>query len=121
MGSPTECSHDLSAEELAILKEEQALSALCGMEWQERGPLPQHDGPPGHWRGQAYRAGWNGGKPRYGNRGGRNKELYKELARQGRVGIVKGKGKDKDQAIGKGSSKGASSSSGSSSSFSRHA
>ena len=69
-------SSDLSAEEVATLREEQQLAEDCGMTWAERGPA---EGQVENWRGQAWRAG----SQRYANRGGKNREYYRDLARRG--------------------------------------
>ena len=69
-------SSDLSAEEVATLREEQQLAEDCGMTWAERGPA---EGQVANWRGQAWRAG----SQRYANRGGKNREYYRDLARRG--------------------------------------
>ena len=69
-------SSDLSAEEVATLREEQQLAEDCGMTWAERGPA---EGQVENWRGQAWRAG----SGRYANRGGKNREYYRDLARRG--------------------------------------
>ena len=94
-------SSNLTADELEALRQEQRVAELCGMKWEERGP----DGPdrPKHWRGQALRKGVDGGKVRYANRGGKNKELYQKLAREGK--FAKGQGK-KNAGKGKATNKG---------------
>ena len=50
---------------------------------QEEGPAGENKPP--RWRCQALRRGADGGKARYANRGGKNKEYYAQLARTGRV------------------------------------
>ena len=69
-------SSDLSAEEVATLRQEQQLAEDCGMTWAERGPA---EGQVANWRGQA----WREGSQRYANRGGKNREYYRDLARRG--------------------------------------
>ena len=63
------------------------------------------------FRSQKLRKGTAGGKVRYANRGGRNKEWYAQLARDGRLaaqstGKGKGKGKQKDKDNQEGKTKG---------------
>ena len=97
-------SSNLTEEELAGLRHERASAELANMSWEERGP----DGPnrPEHWRGQKLRQGKEGGKVRYSNRGGKHREMYAELARQGKLKPTKGgKGKSKSTKDGKGTSK----------------
>ena len=69
-------STDLTQEELGALRHEQQVAERCGMTWAERGPA---EGQVSTWRGQAWRAN----KGRYANRGGINREYYKDLARRG--------------------------------------
>ena len=97
-------SSNLTEEELAGLRHERASAELADMSWEERGP----DGPgrPEHWRGQKLRHGKEGGKVRYSNRGGKHREKYAELARQGKLKPTQGgKGKAKSTMEGKGKSK----------------
>ena len=85
-------SSNLSEEELAGLRHEEALAQQANLSCEERGP----DGPgrPEHWRGQTLRQGKEGGSVRYSNRGGTKRELYAELARKGKLKPTKGgKGK----------------------------
>ena len=103
-------SSNLTEEELAGLRHEQALAKHAGLSWEERGP----DGPdrPEFWRGQKLRQGKEGGKVRYSNRGGTKREMYAKLAREGKLtptkgGKGKGKGNSKStkSGTGKGNSK----------------
>ena len=103
-------SADLSAEDVATLRAEQALAERAGLTWQERGPPGPEEGGPGVWRGQNWRAGTG----RFANRGGKWKELYTQLARSGALSS-KGKGKNKAKGGGKGSGDGKSGGSSSSS------
>ena len=99
-------STDLSPEELNAVRAEQRSAEMCGMKWHERGP--RGDGRPECWRGQTLRKGADGGKVRYANRGGKNKEYYAQLARNGKlVKIAPGKTvnlETKGKAKGKGKS-----------------
>lgn len=107
-------SSNLSADELERLRMEQRAAEASGMSWQERGPAGSNR--PSCWRGQSLRKGADGGQVRYANRGGRNKEYYAQMAREGRlvktgVGktrVDKGKGKGKNAKAGsdKGQGKG---------------
>ena len=106
-------SSNLTEEELAGLRHEQALAEHAGLSWEERGP----DGPgrPEFWRGQKLREGKEGGKVRYSNRGGTKRELYAELARKGKLTPTKGgkgKGNSKSTKSGKGKGNSKSSKSG---------
>ena len=102
-------SSNLSTEERQTRRDEQRMAELCGVPWQERGPAGRDGERPQFWRGQARRAGRDGGGQRYANRGGKNKEYYKALARSGTL-VVKhtgiSKGKDKGKFTGKESGKG---------------
>ena len=81
-------SSNLSEEELAGLRHEEALAQQANLSWAERGP----DGPgrPEHWRGQKLRQGKEGGSVRHSNRGGTKREMYAELARKGKLKPTKG-------------------------------
>ncbi len=105
-------SYDLTPEELENLRTEERLARDCNVPWQERGPDPGWGILA--WRGQPLRLGKNGGQVRYAKRGGKNKEVYRELARQGLLRptpgaassaehwhLSKGKG-DSKAALGKG-------------------
>ena len=79
-------SYGLNEEEVGALRSEQASAELAGMQWHQRGPLVPggvEEGPT-FWRGQVFRQGRDGGPPRWANRGGRYREYYADLARQGR-------------------------------------
>ena len=76
-------SSDLTPDELQTLRTEERLARAGNVPWQERGPDPGWG--IAAWRGQPVRLGRNGGQVRYAKRGGRNKEVYRELARQGRL------------------------------------
>jgi hypothetical protein len=89
-------SSNLTEEELAGLRHEEALAQQANLSWQERGPSGEER--PEHWRGQKLRQGKEGGKVRYSNRGGTKRELYAELARKGKLKPTKG-------GTGKGNSK----------------
>jgi hypothetical protein len=89
-------SSNLSREELAGLRHEEALAEQANLSWEERGPTGE--GRPEHWRGQKLRQGKEGGSVRYSNRGGTKRELYAELARKGKLKPTKG-------GTGKGNSK----------------
>ena len=83
-------SFNLTEEELARLRNEQAMAQKGGLSWAERGPARAADGSgPSHWRGQA----WREGSQRYSNGGGQRKEYYARLAHMGVVGGKKGGGK----------------------------
>ena len=85
-------SSNLSEEELAGLRHEEALAQQANLSWQERGPSGEER--PEHWRGQKLRQGTEGGKVRYSNRGGTKRDLYAQLAREGKLKPTKGgKGK----------------------------
>ena len=73
-------SSDLTQEEVYALREEQRAAEELGVDWRDRGPV---DAP--YWRGQAYRHGHYGGSKGYRNRGGKWREYYAELNRQGRL------------------------------------
>ena len=94
---------NLSQAELVVLKAEENVARAYGLSWDERGPSPPKDGETRFWRGQRYRHGVNGGKPRWSNRGGRHREYYAQLAKEGKVGGYKGRA---DKGIGKSSGKG---------------
>ncbi len=68
------------------MRHEQALAEYGKLKWQRRGPVSPAEGGPRNWRGQSWREGSGGGTPRWGNRGGRNKEYYAQLAREGKLG-----------------------------------
>ena len=89
-------SYGLTQEEVDVHRNERQSAEDAGMGWSERGPPPTWEGGPQHWRGQTYRNGLNGGTQRWANRGGKHREYYANLARQGRIGNIKGKGKGKD-------------------------
>ena len=76
-------SRDLHYMEVRRLRTEQGLAYHTGQRWDERGPVPNQATP--FWRGQKLRQGACGGKVRYANRGGKNRELYAALARNGRL------------------------------------
>jgi len=108
-------SVNLSVEELAELRQEELAARGAELGWEERGPPRTGSSiDVSHWRGQEYRTGKNGGQPRYANRGGRHREYYANLARQGVVGGSKGakgknwpgQGKGKDKDFGESSGKG---------------
>ena len=85
-------SSNLTEEELAGLRHEEALAQQANLSWQERGPSGEER--PEHWRGQKLRQGTEGGKVRYSNRGGTKRDLYAQLAREGKLKPTKGgKGK----------------------------
>jgi hypothetical protein len=94
------------------LQAEEEAARRLGIPWQERGPPGPDSGGPDYWRGQTYRTGSAGGQARWGNRGGRHREYYAELARIGYVGNVDkgkgksgGKGKEQSKSKGKGKNK----------------
>ena len=74
-------STDLDEDERQRLQLEALASRAEKKPWQDRGPL-QEESAPGFWRGQALRQGTQGGKRRYGNRGGSSKEYFAEKARR---------------------------------------
>ena len=61
------------------LRLEQLESKAAGKRWQERGPLGSDVS---FWRGQARRSGAYGGKTRFSNRGGQNKEYFAQKAKR---------------------------------------
>ena len=69
----------VSTEELIELQAERWAAETVGVKWQDRGPPGPDRGGASEWRGQQWRAGTNGGKQRFANRGGANKEYYTEL------------------------------------------
>ena len=76
------------------------------MSWRNRGPKPPADGGPQFWRGQSFRQGHNGGQQRWANRGGRYREYYAQLAREGKIGTAKGQANNKGGKKGKGEPQG---------------
>ena len=93
-------SSNLTEEELAGLRHEEALAQQANLSWQERGPSGEER--PEHWRGQKLRQGKEGGSVRYSNRGGTKRELYAELARKGKLKPTKGgKGKGNSKSSSK--------------------
>ena len=93
----------MTTEELQIFRQDQRQAEHCGVPWQERGPAEVDGHRPQHWRGQVFRPGSDGGTQRYGNRGGKWREYYAELARSGRLVV---KHKDPWHGISKGNGKG---------------
>ena len=84
-------SDDLSPEELSTLRAEAAQASADGIPWAERGPAQQQGSRSSNpsvpnWRGQAWRPGAFGGKQRFSNRGGKNKEYF---ARLNKAGLLK--------------------------------
>ena len=69
----------VSTEELIELQAERWAAETVGVKWQDRGPPGPDRGGASEWRGQQWRAGTNGGKQRFANRGGAKKEYYTEL------------------------------------------
>ena len=67
----------LSEDERQRLTIEQMESKFTGKRWQERGPL---NSDVSYWRGQARRTGAYGGQTRFSNRGGQNKEHFRQKA-----------------------------------------
>ena len=95
-------SRDLTPGEVERLRTEQHLSCTADVPWQERGPVPGYGVEA--WRGQPLRWGLNGGKVRYAKRGGKHREWYRDLAKQGVLpsqssGSGKGKGKGKGKGM----------------------
>ena len=77
---------DLDPLELLRLRHEEAAARAGGVPWQERGPYVEPGKGGGvFWRGQRHRPGLYGGKVRFANRGGKNKEKYQKLAREGKL------------------------------------
>jgi len=76
-------STQLTEDELAALRAESELAKSSGMRWQERGPIS--DKSVQYWRGQKRREGSEGGRVRFGTRGGRWQDYYKKLARSGKL------------------------------------
>jgi hypothetical protein len=73
-------STDIDWHDQRRLKNEQEVAENCHMRWQDRGPRPKAGAErPGFWRGQA----WRPGTERWSNRGGRHKEYYQWMARNG--------------------------------------
>ena len=103
-------SRDLTPGEVERLRTEQHLSCTADVPWQERGPVPGYGVEA--WRGQPLRWGLNGGKVRYAKRGGKHREWYRDLAKQGVLpsqssgsGKGKGKGSGHSSSSGKGMGK----------------
>ena len=65
----------LGEEERQRLRLEEMEAKLTGKRWQERGPL---NSDVSFWRGQARRTGAYGGQKRFSNRGGANKEHFRQ-------------------------------------------
>ena len=76
-------SEKITREQLRELRAEQFDAEENAVPWAERGP--RGEDAPEFWRGQTLRPGLFGGKMRYANRGGRHREYYAELAKQGRL------------------------------------
>ena len=64
--APTESFRDTSVE--------MEVAKACGVPWDIRGPPGPQEGGPRSWRGQKFREG----SQRWANRGGKNKDLWKE-------------------------------------------
>lgn len=76
------------------LAAEAAVAKAYGLRWEARGPPPP-DGTPGapkYWKGQVFRTGKQGGKQRWGNRGGKHQAKYAALAREGKLKPTPGRG-----------------------------
>lgn len=80
----------MSEEERLALQAEAAVAKAYGLTWQARGPPPPEEGDAPFWKGQAFRAGKEGGRQRWGNRGGKNQAKYAKLAAQGKLQPTKG-------------------------------
>ncbi len=72
-------SKNLTSSEVDRLWREQAFAKQCGVPWAERGPVGPDEGGPKFWRGQPFQANTR----KWAKRGGRNKEYYARLAKQG--------------------------------------
>ena len=82
----------MSRHEVDTLREEAQLAWETRVPDQQRGPVIKPGEKPGFWRGQAWREGHMGGGKRFGNRGGKNREYFKEKFRQGKLKPTPGKG-----------------------------
>ena len=101
-------STGLTLDERHMLKHEEWSARRDGIPWEERGPTA---GEAAYWRGQGWRRGLEGGKQRYSNRGGKNKEYYAQAAWRGTlvvkhtdpwkgISIVPGQGKPSEKGKG---------------------
>ena len=83
---PSKLQRTVSPYVIQDLRDEEVAARSLGVKWQYRGPIgPRYEGD--KWRGQAFRATGNGGKGRWGNSGGENRDWYRGYY------IAKGKGK----------------------------
>ena len=91
-GSRVGPARDLPREEVDALREEAQLAKESGIARQGRGPFIKPGEKPGFWRGHAFCDGKMGGGRRFGNRGGKNREYFREKFRQGKLQPTPGKG-----------------------------